>query len=159
MKAQFSQARITAIGTHVPEQRLTNDDLSKLVDTNDEWIVQRTGMKERRIAAEREFTSDLCIKAVQNLAERYNKSLDDVDMVIVATTTPDYPFPSVACKIQDYFGISRTGAFDLNATCAGFVYGLHLANGLITSGLHKKILVVAGETLSKVRVLLKRLIM
>ncbi|NWL89226.1 ketoacyl-ACP synthase III [Paenibacillus sp. 79R4] len=150
MKAQFSQARITAIGTHVPEQRLTNDDLSKLVDTNDEWIVQRTGMKERRIAAEHEFTSDLCIKAVQNLAERYNKSLDDVDIIIVATTTPDYPFPSVACKIQDYFGISRTGAFDLNATCAGFVYGLHLANGLITSGLHKKILVVAGETLSKV---------
>jgi 3-oxoacyl-[acyl-carrier-protein] synthase-3 len=107
-------------------------------------------MKERRIAAEHEFTSDLCIKAVQNLTERYNKSLDDVDMIIVATTTPDYPFPSVACKIQDHFGISSTGAFDLNATCAGFVYGLHLANGLISAGLHKKILVVAGETLSKV---------
>ncbi|MCJ8012733.1 ketoacyl-ACP synthase III [Paenibacillus sp. KQZ6P-2] len=145
-----SKARITAIGTYVPERRLTNEDLEKLVDTNDEWIVQRTGMRERRISGEQEFTSDLCIRAVENLMQTYDKSVQDVDLIIVATTTADYPFPSVACLIQEHFQIQCTGAFDLNATCAGFAYGLHVANGLISSGLHRKVLVVGGETLSKV---------
>lgn len=145
-----SAARITGIGSYVPERILTNEDLEKLVDTNDEWIVQRTGIRERRIAAEEEFTSHLCIRAVEDLAASYKGTLDDVEMVIVATTTPDYPYPSVACLVQNHFGLQQAGALDINATCAGFAYGLHLANGLITAGLHRKILVIAGETMSKV---------
>lgn len=146
----MSKAKITAIGTYAPSRRLTNADLEKIVDTSDEWIVQRTGMRERRIADEHQFTSDLCIEAVKNLKSRYKGTLDDVDMILVATTTSDYAFPSTACRVQEYFGWESTGALDINATCAGLTYGLHLANGLITSGLHQKILVIAGETLSKV---------
>jgi 3-oxoacyl-[acyl-carrier-protein] synthase-3 len=145
-----SKARITAIGTYTPERILTNDHLEELVDTNNEWIVQRTGIHERRIAAEDEFTSDLCIAAVKNLMDRYAKSVDDVDLILVATTTPDYAFPSVASQVQEAFDIPNAGAMDLSATCAGFTYGLHLANGMITSGLHNKILLIAAETLSKV---------
>lgn len=150
MHTLSSRARITAIGTYVPDRILTNEDLEKLVDTNDEWIVQRTGMRERRISGEQEFTSDLCIHAVENLMNTYGKQVQDVDLIIVATTTADYAFPSVACQIQEHFHIPSTGAFDLNATCAGFAYGLHVANGLISAGLHRKVLVVGGETLSKV---------
>ncbi|WP_248734220.1 ketoacyl-ACP synthase III [Neobacillus rhizosphaerae] len=145
-----SKACITAIGTYVPQKRLLNEDLEKMVDTNDEWIVQRTGIKERRIAGEEEYASHLAFKAIANLVEKYHKDLQDVDCIIVATTTPDYAFPSVACQIQNHFNIPCTAAFDLNATCAGFTYALHLANNLITSEAHKKILVVATETLSKV---------
>ncbi|NGP45228.1 ketoacyl-ACP synthase III [Bacillaceae bacterium SIJ1] len=145
-----SQARLTAIGAYVPEKRLTNADLESMVETSDEWIVQRTGMRERRIAGENEFTSHLCIEAVQSMIDEYGVHVDDVDHVIVATTTPDYAFPSVACQVQNAFGIQAAGALDLNATCAGFTYGLHMANGLISSGLHRKILVIGGETLSKV---------
>ncbi|WP_195575143.1 ketoacyl-ACP synthase III [Paenibacillus sp. 1001270B_150601_E10] len=145
-----SKARITAIGTYVPEQVLTNADLEQMVETNDAWIVQRTGMKERRMAGDHEYASTLAYKAIENLAEQYHKDIRDIDFILVATTTSDYTFPSVACQIQQHFHIQQTGAIDLNATCAGFTYGLHLANGLITSGLHRKILVVAAETLSKV---------
>ncbi|WP_142826263.1 ketoacyl-ACP synthase III [Planococcus soli] len=145
-----SKARITAIGSYVPEKRLTNRHLEKLVDTNDEWIIQRTGIKERRIASDTEFTSDISIKAVENLKERYNKSLDDVDMIIVCTMTPDFKTPSVSALVQAKLGIKNTGAIDLNAACSGFAYGLHMANGLITSGLNKKILVIGAETFSKI---------
>ncbi|MED0980361.1 ketoacyl-ACP synthase III [Bacillus paramycoides] len=145
-----SKSRITAIGTYVPNQILSNYDLEKIVHTNDEWIVQRTGMKERRIAGEEEYSSHLAIKAIENLCTTYKKSLEDIDCIIVATTTADYVFPSVACQIQQYFNIPHTLAFDLNATCAGFTYGLHVGNSLITAGAHNKVLVVATETLSKV---------
>lgn len=145
-----SKARITAIGSYVPERILTNNDLEKMVDTNDEWIVKRTGIKERRIASDKEFTSDLSYKAVLDLKERYNKTVDDVDLIIVCTMTPDYTTPSVASNLQARLGIKNTGAIDLNAACAGFAYGLHVANGMITSGLNKKILVVGAETLSKI---------
>ncbi len=145
-----SKARITAIGSYVPERRLTNNDLEKLVNTSDEWIVQRTGIKERRIADDTEFTSDLAYKAVVNLTERYHKSIDDVDMIIVCTFSPDFQTPSTASLVQAKLGIKNTGAMDLNAACAGFAYGLHMANGLITSGLHRKILVVGAEALSKI---------
>ncbi|MGG0796089.1 ketoacyl-ACP synthase III [Brevibacillus laterosporus] len=148
--ALSSKARITAIGSYVPDKRLTNFDLEKLVETSDEWIVRRTGMRERRIAEPDQFTSDLCLRAVQNLQQAYDKEIEDVDFILVCTTTPDYPFPSVASQLQAKLSIRFAGALDVNATCAGFVYGLHLANSLISSGLHKKILVVAGETLSKV---------
>ncbi|MGW8754015.1 beta-ketoacyl-ACP synthase 3 [Bacillus wiedmannii] len=145
-----SKSRITVIGTYVPNQILSNNDLEKMIDTNDEWIVQRTGMKERRIASEDEYSSHLAIKAIENLCTTFKKNLEDIDCIIVATTTADYVFPSVACQIQQHFSIPHTIAFDLNATCAGFTYGLHVGNSLITSGSHEKVLVVATETLSKV---------
>ncbi|MCM3006148.1 ketoacyl-ACP synthase III [Priestia koreensis] len=145
-----STARLTAISTYVPERRLTNADLEKLVDTNDEWITQRTGMKERRIAGEMEFSSTLACRAIEDLLARYETNIHEVDCILVATTTADYAFPSVACQIQQYFNIPQASAMDLNATCAGFTYALHMANGFVTSGLHQKVLVIAAETLSKV---------
>lgn len=145
-----SKAQITAVGAYVPEKRLTNEDLERMVDTNNEWIIKRTGIKERRIANEQEFTSDICVKAVENLIEKYDKSVHDVDMIIVCTMTPDFKTPSVAALVQAKLGIPHTGAIDLNAACAGFTYGLHVANGLITAGLNKKILVIGAETMSKI---------
>ncbi|UJF32072.1 ketoacyl-ACP synthase III [Paenibacillus hexagrammi] len=149
-QSTFLHAAITAIGSYVPHKQLTNEDMAAMVDTNDEWIVQRTGIKARRIAEENEFTSHLCIKAVQDLVDRYEKVLDDVELIIVATHTPDLPFPSVACLIQAHFGIPATGAYDLNATCAGFTYALHTASGMIEAGLHRKVLVVGADSLSKI---------
>jgi 3-oxoacyl-[acyl-carrier-protein] synthase-3 len=144
-------ARITSIGTYVPQKRLTNFDLENMVDTSNEWILQRTGIRERRISRDNEFTSDLCVAAVEDLMRRYNKIVQDVDMVIVATSTPDFPFPSVSCLIQQRLNISPTaGCMDVNATCAGFVYALHTAHAMIASGLHCKVLVVGADTLSKI---------
>ncbi|MDF2838165.1 MAG: 3-oxoacyl-(acyl-carrier-protein) synthase, partial [Paenibacillus sp.] len=145
-----SNARITAIGTYVPERKLTNAELESLVDTNDEWIVQRTGIRERRIAAEHEFTSDLVYAAVADLISRFEIGLADVDYVIVATSTPDTVFPSVAAGVQARFGIRNCGAIDLQAACAGFTAGLQLANGLLLTGLHRKILVIGADALSKI---------
>ncbi|HBQ76628.1 MULTISPECIES: ketoacyl-ACP synthase III [unclassified Exiguobacterium] len=145
-----SRARITAIGSYVPNRIMTNHDLEKLVETNDEWILQRTGIKERRIADQNESTSDLAYQAAMNLKQRYNKDFQDVDMIILCTMTPDFTTPSTASLVQAKLGIKNAGAIDLNAACAGFTYGLHLANGLISSGLHKKILVIGAETLSKI---------
>ncbi|WP_018753682.1 ketoacyl-ACP synthase III [Paenibacillus sanguinis] len=147
---QLAHARITAIGSYVPKRILTNDDLEKMVDTNDEWIVQRTGIKQRHISAEDEFTSHLCIQAVEQLQSQYGVALHDMELIVVTTTTPDYPFPTVSCRIQQHFGMEQAGAIDLNATCAGFAYALHLVNGMIAAGLHRKVLVVAGETMSKI---------
>lgn len=145
-----SKARITAIGAYTPEKRLTNLDLEKMVETNDEWIVRRTGMKERRITDPEEFTTDISVKAVEDLMNRYDKTVDDVDLILVATSTPDFPFPSVASQVQARLKIPSCGAIDLSAACAGFVYGLQLANALITSGVNRKILVIGAETLSKI---------
>ena len=145
-----SQARLTALGTYVPERVVTNDDLSRVVDTSNEWIVQRTGIRERRYAADGEFTSDLCAKAVRALADQPGVRLDDVDHVIVGTTTPDLALPSVACVLQHKLRLPSARAFDLNATCAGFVYALELADALVSSGRAKKVLIAVGETLSKV---------
>ncbi|MDQ0193814.1 ketoacyl-ACP synthase III [Paenibacillus wynnii] len=144
-------AKITAIGSYVPAQRLTNTDLERMVETNDEWIVQRTGIRERRISRQNEFTSDLCVAAVEDLIVRYGKSVQDVDMVIVATSTPDFTFPTVASIIQHRLGIPVTsGTMDLSAACSGFVYGLHTANSFVASGLHRKVLVIGADTISKI---------
>ncbi|TVY12036.1 ketoacyl-ACP synthase III [Paenibacillus cremeus] len=147
---QTYRSRITAIGSYVPERRLTNADLEQLVDTNDEWIVQRTGIRERRICGPEQYTSDLCIGAVQNLLDRYPVTLDDVELILVCTSTPDFTFPSTACLVQTHFGIPQTTAWDLCAACAGFVYGLNVANGMIASGVHRKVLVIGAEALSKI---------
>jgi 3-oxoacyl-[acyl-carrier-protein] synthase-3 len=136
--------RLTALGTYVPERVITNADLSRLVDTNDEWIVRRTGIRERRRTADNEFTSDMCTAAARGL------NLTGVDFVILSTTTPDYAFPSVASQVQDRLGIVGAGAIDINATCAGFAYGLHVAHGLVSGGVQNKVLVLSGETLTKV---------
>ncbi|MDQ0878101.1 3-oxoacyl-[acyl-carrier-protein] synthase-3 [Paenibacillus sp. V4I3] len=144
------QARVTAIGSYVPDRILSNADLQGMVDTNDEWIVQRTGIRERRIAAANEFTSHLCIAAVQNMLTRYQTSLSDVDLIIVATHTPDLPSTPVACQIQAHFDIPESGAYDLNATCSGFAYALHTASSLVAAGVHRKVLVVGGDSVSKI---------
>lgn len=129
---------------------LTNSDLEKIVDTNNEWIVQRTGMRERRIAGEHEYVSDISCKAIEDMVKRYQIDVSDVDMILVATSTAEYTFPSAAARIQHYFNIAQTGTMDLSAACAGFVYGLQLADSLITSGMYRKVLVVGAETLSKI---------
>ncbi|WNR45747.1 ketoacyl-ACP synthase III [Paenibacillus roseipurpureus] len=144
------QARLTAIGTYVPSRILTNEELSHWVDTNDEWIVQRTGIRERRIAEEHEFTSHLCIAAVNNMLTRYPDALTNVELIIVATHTPDLSSTPVACLVQAHFGLAHTGAYDLNATCAGFTYALHTASALVSAGAHRKILVIGADALSKI---------
>ncbi|THF73372.1 ketoacyl-ACP synthase III [Cohnella fermenti] len=148
LRAEFG-ASITAIGSYAPERRLTNEDLSRMVDTNDEWIVRRTGIKERRIAAEGEYSSDLAILALRNLLERYAVDAMTIDGIIVATTTPDSPFPSVASRVQAAFGMKGALAFDMNAACAGFVSALQVANGLLLTGAYRRIAVIGVETLSR----------
>lgn len=143
-------ANITAIGSNIPSNVLSNADLEQMLHTQDEWIVQRTGIRERRIAASDEFTSDLCFKAVEDMIRRYAVSVEDVDLILVATYTPDFPAPSVACLVQARFGIAAAGALDVNAACAGFVYAVHLANGLLSSGMHRKVLVIGADTASKI---------
>lgn len=143
-------SRMTAIGSYVPERILTNAALEQMVDTSDEWIVQRTGIRERRIGEPDEFTSRLAIQAVQNMQDRYGVMLQDVDLLLVCTSTPDFSFPSTACLVQAHFGMEQTFALDLSAACAGFVYGLHLADGMIASGLHRKALVIGADALSKI---------
>ena len=145
-----SYAKITAQGAYVPEKVMTNEDFEEIVETSDEWIQQRTGMKERRIAAEDEYSSDMSYQAVLDLQKKYDVDLSDVDMVINATLTPDYKTPSVASYVQARLGLEHAGAFDVNAACAGFTYALNLANGLISSGQNKKILVISSEVLSKI---------
>jgi 3-oxoacyl-[acyl-carrier-protein] synthase-3 len=141
--------RIAGLGTYVPEQRITNDDLSAIIDTDDEWIRRRTGIRERRKSREDEFTSDLCLGAVAALVES-GARLDAVDYVIAATISSDYQFPSVAAIVQDRLGLRNVGAIDINAACAGFAYALDLADALISTGRARSVLVVAGETLTKI---------
>lgn len=146
----MTHAKITAVGSYKPSKVLTNEDMEQLVETSDEWIVSRTGIKERRIAVDDEFTSDLCYEAIKNLEKKYNKDISDVDLIIVSTLTPDFRTPSVASYIQGRLGLENAAAIDVNAACAGFVYGINMANAYISSGMYKKILVVAGEVLSKI---------
>jgi 3-oxoacyl-[acyl-carrier-protein] synthase-3 len=143
-------ARLAAIGAYVPARQVDNKYFESIIETTDEWIVSRTGIRTRYYAAEQEFTSDLCVAAVDDLRRSYSgDTLDDVDMIIVSTVSPDQPMPSVAALIQHRCGFSRAGAIDVYAACAGFTYGLILAQGLITAGTHRKILVFGAETLSK----------
>ncbi|WP_054954633.1 ketoacyl-ACP synthase III [Paenibacillus dakarensis] len=144
------QSKISGIGTYVPDRILTNADLEKMVDTNDEWIVQRTGMRERRIAAADEYVSDLAAEAVKDLERRYQVGVKDCDMILVATSTPEYAFPGTASMVQAKLGIQDTGTLDLGAACAGFVYAMQVADGLVRSGLYRKVLVIGAETLSKI---------
>ncbi|MDG0871810.1 ketoacyl-ACP synthase III [Paenibacillus thiaminolyticus] len=144
-----TKARITAFGSFVPERRLTNNELAAMVDTNDEWIVTRTGMKERRIADPGVYASDLAVKAANDLAERHGIDLRQVDAVLVATSTPDAFFPNTAALVQARLGMHDALALDISNACAGFVSGLQVGMGLIEAGLHQRVLVIGTEVLSQ----------
>lgn len=143
-------ATITSIGMYAPETRIDNSSLEEIIETTDEWIRQRTGIQSRRHAKEDEYTSDLCIKAVENMVEYNEIDISDVDFIIVATSTPDQVIPSIASQVQSRLHIKNAGCLDISAACAGFVYGIILAKGLIASGAYKKVLIIGAETLSKV---------
>lgn len=143
-------AEIRGIGAYVPEKVLTNDDLSKIMDTSDEWIESHTGIKNRRIVADGEATSDIAVKAAKIAMERAQVDPGELDMIITATASPDYcGFPSTACLIQNKLEAENAGAFDLAAGCTGFIYSLSLARSMIQSGEYRHILVVGAEVLSK----------
>ena len=142
--------KIVATGSYLPEKVLSNNDLEKMVDTSDEWITERTGIKERRIAAEGESTSDLCANAIKDACANAGIDPSSLDGVIVGTSTTDTLFPSTACWTQKKLGIKGMAAFDVSAGCTGFLYGLELATSLIVSGTSKRIAVVGGEVMSRV---------
>ncbi len=141
---------IQSVGGHLPEKILTNADLSKMVDTSDEWITERTGIKERRIAAEGELTSDLALKAAKQAIERAGIEATDIDLIILATSTPDQTFPATAVTIQAALGIIQGAAFDVQAVCSGFVFALTTADQYIRSGQAKCVLVIGAETFSRI---------
>src|SRR6201985_2794081 len=143
-------SQIKAIGVYTPSNIIPNEWFADKIETNSEWIISRTGIKERRFTDADEYTSDLCIKAIKNLlAENPGTTLEGVDFILVGTTTADQVMPSMASQVQNYFKLPNTGCLDIMAACAGFVYGLILAKGLIAAGTHKKVLVFGAETLSK----------
>jgi len=146
----LSYARITGTGSYLPEKILTNKDLENIVDTNDEWIRDRTGIRQRHIAGEKEYTVDLAEKAARNAIEAAGVSVEDIDLVIVATTTPDRVFPSTACLLQQRLDIHGCAAFDVQAVCTGFVYALGIADQFFKAGTSKCALVVGAETLSRI---------
>lgn len=144
------KAIITGTGAFAPEKILTNQDLEQMVDTSEEWIISRTGIKERRIASAEESTSVLSLKAAHQALTRAGVSGEDLDLILVATVTPDMLFPATACLIQDALGAKRSAAFDLEAGCTGFIYGLVVAQQFIENGMYRKVLVIGAETLSKI---------
>ena len=144
-------SRILGTGSYLPARILTNADLEKMIDTNDQWIVDRTGIRERHIAAEGEFTSDLASHAARAALEVAGLTIDDIDLLLVATTTPDLVFPSTACIVQSKLGMTNgRPAFDLQAVCSGFVYALSVADQFIKTGAARHVLVIGAETLSRI---------
>ncbi len=143
------RAKIIATGSYLPEHIVTNRDLEKIVDTTDDWITERTGIKERRIANDCQAASDLAYEASLSALKKAQLKPKDIDLIIVATISGDMPFPSTACLLQAKLGAKQAAAFDLGAACSGFIYGLHVANGLIRSGMHQRVLVVGTEVLSR----------
>ena len=147
----MTYSRILGTGGYLPARVLTNADLEKMVDTNDQWIVERTGIRERHIAAEGEFTSDLATAAARAALAAAAVDVNDIDLLVVATTTPDLVFPSTACIVQSKLGMSNgKPAFDIQAVCSGFVYALSVADQFIRTGAAKRALVIGAETLSRI---------
>lgn len=144
------KARIIGQGSYLPSKVLSNSDLEKMVETSDEWIVTRTGMKERRLASESEHTSFMGAEAAKKALEQAGTSAAEIDLILVATLTPDYVFPSTACLIQTAIGANRAAAMDIQAACSGYIYGLTTAKAFIESGLYKNILLIASEKLSAI---------
>lgn len=146
--SQF-QSIIRSVGGYLPEKKLTNDDLSKMVDTTDDWIKERTGIRSRHIAADGEVTSDLALKAAKQALERAEMDPQEIDLIILATSTPNQTFPATAVTIQAELGITHGAAFDMQAVCSGFVFALTTADQYIKSGQAKNILVLGAETFSR----------
>jgi len=145
------QAAITCVGGYVPEDKLTNFDLEKIVDTNDEWITSRTGIKERRILkGEGLGTSDMAVKAVQEILDKKGIDPMEIELLICATTTPDFTFPATANVITDKLGMKNAWGYDVSAACSGFIYALTTASQFIESGKHKKVIVVGGDKMSSI---------
>ncbi|MEY2466194.1 MAG: 3-oxoacyl-[acyl-carrier-protein] synthase [Verrucomicrobiota bacterium] len=141
---------IAGVGSYVPTRVLTNADLEKMVETTDEWITSRTGIRERHIAAENEFTSDLASEAALRAMKKSGITADQIDLIIVATITPDMPFPSTACLVQRKIGAKRAAAFDLEAACSGFIYALEIGQQFIMSHTYETVLVIGAEKLSSI---------
>ncbi len=141
--------KISGTGSYFPKKVLTNADLEKMVETSDEWITTRTGIKERRIAAKNEATSDLSLEASKEALKAAGMKADELDCILVSTVSGDMSFPSTACFLLDKLGIKDIPAFDLSAACSGFIYGVSIAKAYIESGLYKNILLVGAETLSR----------
>jgi len=144
------RARIIGTGSAVPDKVLTNFDLEKMVDTSDEWITTRTGIKERRIAGEGEYTSTFATRAAERALEMAGVKADELDLVIVGTVTPDFPFPATSCLVQNNIKAVNAAAFDVTAACSGFLYGLSVAEKFIRTGTVKKALVIGAEVLSRI---------
>src|SRR5438067_4772696 len=149
-KAQGDPISITGLGAYVPQRVLTNDELSTLVDTSDEWIMARTGIRERRIAAPEEALSDLALPAARAALEQAGLAGPDIDLIIVATVTPDMAFPATAAILADQIGAGEAAAYDLSAGCTGFMYALAQAYGMLAGGLSQRALVVGGDVLSRI---------
>ncbi len=142
--------RIAGVGHYAPPELLTNQDLEKVLDTSDEWIVTRTGMRRRHVAAADQACSDLALAAARKALARAHVTPADIDCFIVATVTPDYPFPATACILASKLGASDKPAFDIEIACSGFIYGLTIASGLIRAGLYRRIMLIGSETLTKI---------
>ena len=142
-------ARITGTGSYAPKKVITNHDLERLVDTSDEWIMDRTGIKERRIAEKDQTTSDLAYEASQKALKAAGLGARDLDLILVATMTPDTILPSMGCILQEKLGAKKAAAFDISAACSGFIYGMSIASAFIQSGMYKNILLVGAEILSR----------
>ena len=149
MSTERIYSRIAGTGSYLPSKVLTNDDLSKIVDTSDEWIASRTGIRERHIAAEGETTVDLGLQASLRALEAAGVDASEIDLIVFGTTTPDLVFPSSACLLQQRLGIAGCGAFDVNAACSGFLFALSVADKFIRTGDAKTVLVVGAETLTR----------
>ena len=147
---QGRSCAVVGVGSYVPEKILTNAELEKMVETSDEWIITRTGIKERRIAAADEFTSDMATKAALRAMEMANVTADQIDLIIVDTITPDMPFPSTACLVQRKIGAKRAACFDMEAACSGFVYALEIGQQFVMSQTYNTVLVIAAEKLSSI---------
>ena len=142
---QARRAKITALGTYVPPRILTNQDLEKMVDTTNEWILERTGIRERHLVDKGVAASDLAVEAVKNLLQSHPFDLQEVDLIVVGTVTPDMMYPSTACLVQNKLGIHKTWGFDVSAGCSGFLYALNSGAEFIVSGRYKKVLVIGSD--------------
>ncbi len=143
------RSRITGCGSYLPERTLTNQELSKTVDTTDEWIVERTGIRERHIAADGEFTSDIAFQAAVKALQHAGIQATDIDLIVLATTTPDRTFPATATRVQALLGIDDCTAFDVQAVCSGFIFALSVADNFIKSGQSTRALVIGAETMTR----------
>ena len=146
----MTRSILKGIGSYLPEKVLTNNALEATIDTTDVWIRERTGIAQRHIAAQNEYTSDLAVVAAKNALQDANMSIQDIDLIIVATTTPDYTFPSTATIVQKKLGIKHGAAFDIQAVCSGFIYGMSVADSMLKSGAARNVLLIGAETFSRI---------